>query len=101
MTIAPHQQKPFTLRVFFPDGNPNGMRMIDDNNWTGRAVCISRDDLDNKKLIEKVELTGAPGVYLLISEVDENAENTEASIQLYIGETDNISKRLLEHADHS
>ena len=91
--------KPFTLRVFFPDGNPNGIRLIDDNNWTGRAICLSRDDLESKDLLEKIELVQQPGVYLLIGDVDDNAENPDNGIQLYIGETDNVAARLTQHAD--
>lgn len=93
--------RPFTLRVFFPNGDPNGIRIIDDNNWTGRAVCISRDDVEDEKSLKQAEFDNEPGVYLLVGEVDENVEDTEFSTQIYIGETDNLGKRLKEHAKAS
>ena len=32
----------FTLRMFVPDGDPEGVRFIDRMNWTGLGLC-SRD----------------------------------------------------------
>jgi hypothetical protein len=30
---------PFTIRIFAPDGNPEGVRIIDRPNWTGLGMC--------------------------------------------------------------
>jgi integrase len=30
---------PFTIRIFAPDGNPEGVRIIDRLNWTGLGMC--------------------------------------------------------------
>ena len=50
-------------------------------------------------MLEKIDINRQPGVYLLIGDVEENAENPEIGTQIYIGETDNIAHRLLKHAD--
>lgn len=90
--------RPFTLRVFFPSGNPNGMRLIDDNNWTGRALCISRDEIGEPQNFKEAEFENQPGVYLLVGDIDQNADESEFQQKIYIGETDDLPKRLKEHA---
>ena len=30
----------FTLRMFVPDGDPEGVRFIDRMNWTGFRCCV-------------------------------------------------------------
>ena len=32
----------FTLRVFMPDGDPAGVRLIDRMNWTGLGIVFPR-----------------------------------------------------------
>jgi hypothetical protein len=34
---------PFTIRIFVPDGNPEGVRIIDRMNWTGLGIAFPRD----------------------------------------------------------
>ena len=33
---------PFTIRIFVPDGDPEGVRLIDRLNWTGLGVVFPR-----------------------------------------------------------
>ena len=33
---------PFTIRIFVPDGDPEGVRLIDRMNWTGLGVVFPR-----------------------------------------------------------
>jgi hypothetical protein len=33
---------PFTIRIFVPDGDPEGVRPIDRMNWTGLGVVFPR-----------------------------------------------------------
>ena len=35
--------RPYTIRLFVPDGNPNSFKIIDKMNWTGVGLEISRD----------------------------------------------------------
>ena len=34
--------EPFTIRIFVPDGDPEGVRLIDRMNWTGLGVVFRR-----------------------------------------------------------
>jgi hypothetical protein len=38
---------PFTLRVFVPSGDPEGSRIVEKMNWTGRGYHVPRDDWPN------------------------------------------------------
>ena len=31
---------PFTIRIFVPDGDPEGLRIIDRMNWTGLGIVF-------------------------------------------------------------
>lgn len=33
---------PFTIRIFVPDGDPDGVRLIDRMNWTGLGIVFPR-----------------------------------------------------------
>jgi hypothetical protein len=35
---------PYTIRIFVPDGNPEGLRIIDQMNWTGRCIALPREE---------------------------------------------------------
>src|SRR5271157_6005303 len=34
---------PFTIRIFVPDGDPEGVRIIDRMNWTGHGIVFPRE----------------------------------------------------------
>ena len=34
--------EPFTIRIFVPDGDPEGVRIIDRMNWTGTGIAFPR-----------------------------------------------------------
>jgi hypothetical protein len=34
--------EPYTIRIFVPDGNPEGLRIIDRMNWTGLGIALLR-----------------------------------------------------------
>lgn len=42
--------KPYTIRLFVPDGDPNTFKIIDKMNWTGIGLEISRDTWINIKI---------------------------------------------------
>ena len=31
---------PFTIRIFVPNGDPEGVRLVDRMNWTGAGNCL-------------------------------------------------------------
>ncbi len=57
---------PYTIRIFVPDGNPEGLRIIDRMNWTGLGIAFPREDWPKVK--QRTEF-GRPGVYILIGRV--------------------------------
>jgi len=81
--------RPYTIRLFVPDGNPNSFKIIDKMNWTGLGLEISRDTWQLHKT--RSELTQA-GVYILIGQDEE----TELPI-LYIGQGDGVKNRIDSH----
>ncbi|MEM8722393.1 MAG: hypothetical protein AAGE84_24385 [Cyanobacteria bacterium P01_G01_bin.39] len=36
--------EPFTIRIFVPDGDPEGIRIIDRMNWTGVGIAFPRSE---------------------------------------------------------
>ena len=79
------------IKLFLFDGNPNGRWKCELSNWTGIAYKIPRNMI--KESENRKELS-SPGIYFLFG-YDEN--NDKPSI--YIGEAENIIKRLKQHLD--
>lgn len=84
--------QPATIKLFLVKGSPTGLRTAEISNWTGKAIAGPRSDLEG--FLNRHELK-TPGVYML-SGVD--AESSEPVI--YIGEAENVSKRLKQHAQN-
>lgn len=81
---------PFTLRIFVPDGDPEGVRIIDRMNWTGLGIVFPRSKWADVR--ERAELD-RPGVYILVGYRPDDDELPA----LYIGQSDGIGKRLDNH----
>ena len=81
--------EPYTIRIFVPDGNPEGLRIIDRMNWTGLGITFPREDWP--KIKQRNEF-GRPGVYILIGRVTEDDLPT-----IYIGQGDVVRSRLDSH----
>lgn len=81
--------KPYTIKLFVPDGNPENLLIINKMNWTGTGLKLSRNSWDSLK--KRVEFDQA-GVYLLIG----NTENDEKPT-VYIGQGDGIRGRIDSH----
>lgn len=81
--------KPFSLRIFVVDGDPDGLRVVERSNWIGRALMFPRALLPQVKLRDELKQTG---VYLLIGP----REDGEGDL-LYIGEGDPVRPRLENH----
>ena len=79
-----------TMEIFWYDGTGDGIATAELSNWNGEAIKIPRRDMDVCAK-EFEEVTGA-GVYFLLCE----KENTNGD-SVYIGETENVLKRLLQH----
>lgn len=84
-----HQAKPFSLRIFVADGDPDGLRVVERSNWVGKAIIFPRALLPRVKQREEL---GQTGVYLLLGP----REDGEGEM-LYVGEGDPVRPRLESH----
>lgn len=81
--------KPFSLRIFVADGDPDGLRLVERSNWVGKALVFPRALLPKIKQRTEINQTG---VYLLLGP----REDGEGEM-LYIGEGDPVRPRLECH----
>jgi len=81
--------KPYTIRLFVPDGNPSTFKIIDKMNWTGIGLEISREAWGIHKNRKELEQAG---VYVLFGYQEGDDLPT-----LYIGQGDGIRKRIDSH----
>ena len=87
---APNSQntKGRSLELYFIDGKPDGMLTAEVFNWTGHVLMVPRIQLADALKREEAERTG---VYILIGERDDGPV-------AYIGEAEEVGKRLKDHA---
>ncbi len=78
------------LTIFLVDGTETGPRTIEIGNWSGKAVYSQRSSLS--KILDRVEFN-RPGVYILKSLPSSDNYNE----RIYIGEAENLRKRLKQH----
>jgi hypothetical protein len=81
-----------SLKLYLVDGTPTGVIVGELGNWSGKAVVAPRAALPN--LIQRDEARRT-GVYLLMGPDPDAAGRT----LVYVGESDNVQKRLSEHDD--
>jgi len=80
---------PFTLQIFVVDGDPDGLRIIERSNWTGKTLVFPRAVYPQVRNRSEFQQTG---VYLLLGPRTEGEGET-----LYVGEGDPIRPRLDDH----
>lgn len=80
---------PYTIRIYVADGDPEGLRLIDQINWTGRGAVFPRLRWPN---IRKREEFAGPGVYLLWGFIKDDGLPT-----LYVGQGDCVADRIENH----
>ena len=80
-----------SIRLFLADGTPGGLLTAEIMNWTGHVVASPRSDL--AALLKRPE-AGRTGIYFLLGDDPNSLGGTIA----YIGEGDDVSKRLYQHA---
>lgn len=80
-----------SVRLFLADGTPGGLLTAEIMNWTGHLVTAPRSDLGS--LLKRSE-PARTGVYILIGDDPAAVAGTRA----YIGEGDDVGKRLAQHA---
>jgi hypothetical protein len=80
----------FSVRIFLPSGEPEGLRIVEKSNWTGRGLVFPRALLAEVR--ERAELARA-GVYVLWGPGE-----TGAFQRVYVGGGDGVLPRLDSHA---
>lgn len=80
-----------SVRLFLADGTPGGLLTAEIMNWTGHVVAAPRSDL--AALLKRPEATRT-GIYILLGDDPDSLGGQLA----YIGEGDDVSKRLYQHA---
>lgn len=81
----------FTIHIFVPDGDPNGVRIVERMNWTGLVTVIPRSRwLDVRS---RDDLLHA-GVYILVGYGEEDDDEIPS---VYIGEADTVRRRINQH----
>ena len=81
---------PFTIRVFVPDGDPEGVRIVDQMNWTGVGLVFPRARWREVKKRDEFSRTG---IYILHG----YAEDEDDLPHLYIGQSDGVGTRIESH----
>jgi hypothetical protein len=81
---------PFTIRIFVPDGDPEGVRLIDRMNWTGLGIAFPRSKWTEVR--QRSEFLRA-GVYILVG----YQEQEDDLPTIYIGQADGVRDRIESH----
>lgn len=79
----------YSVRIFLPNGDPAGVKVVEKSNWTGTGLVIPRSLFAEAKL--RPELQRA-GVYLLVGE-----SGAGPLPKVYVGEGDPVRPRLEQH----
>lgn len=77
------------VTIYLADGAPTGIRHVEIANWSGQAIACPRTRLNELK-----DWTEAlrPGVYFLLEK-----QTADTGDRAYIGESENVIKRLSQH----
>lgn len=83
------EQRPFSIKIFVPDGDPDGLRIVEKSNWTGEGVVFNRT---NYKAVAGRPEFDQTGVYVLVGSSEDSSLPT-----IYVGEGDPVGERLKSH----
>jgi len=78
-----------TIKLYIYGDELKNIKTAELSNWTGKAYIGERK---HSKLIQEIEELKSPGVYLLLSR-----DLNEFQIALYVGEADEVNKRISDH----
>ena len=74
------------VTIYLADGAPSGIRHVEIANWSGQAIACPRSRLNELKEWSEAQ---RPGVYFLLEK-----QTSETGDRAYIGESENVVKRL-------
>ena len=80
---------PYVITILVTAGDPDGVRVVEKSNWTGRGLVFSRADL----ALALQHGLSSPGVYVLVGDDPDE----EFDQQIYIGQGEDVGKRLKQH----
>lgn len=80
-----------SVQLFLVDGTPGGLVTAGIMNWTGHILAAPRSKLSSLLKRQEAKRTG---VYILLGDDPDGLGRPQA----YIGESDDVSKRLIQHA---
>jgi hypothetical protein len=80
-----------SIRVFLPDSNPDGIRLVYKSHWTGICLACPRSRYVEAR-VDRPELRGS-GVYLLLGPPDD----AEHDARIYVGEGEDLRTRVDAH----
>jgi hypothetical protein len=86
----PSHRRGFSVNVFLPSGEPDGLKVVEKSNWTGRGLVIPRAIFAESLGRAELDRTG---VYLLVG-----PSESSSLPALYVGEGDPVKPRLDQHA---
>ena len=86
------KQHPFSIKLFLPEADPEGLRFIGKSHWTGQGIVFSRTGFPDAA--QRYQEFKKVGVYVLVGDEPGSALPT-----VYIGQTGDISRRIREHFD--
>lgn len=90
MSSSFYNSAAYSVRLFMPHGDPDGLRIIDQPNWSGVGVAFPRGayrEVSSRKEFERT------GIYILVGQSRDGGPIPN----LYIGQSDKISSRLDSH----
>ena len=85
---------PYTIRIYVPEGDPNGLRIIENMNWTGTGVAFPRDKWSSALRHGDIK---KPGIYILWG-YSNSTEDPRPRV--YIGEGDYVPDRIESHLEN-
>jgi hypothetical protein len=82
--------KPYSIKIFLPGGDPDGLRTIEKSGWSGAGIVVPRSLMQEARQRRELSRTG---VYILTGPPEETGLP-----RVYVGEGDPIKPRLEQHA---
>jgi len=86
----PSEPQPISIRIFLPDGTPDGLRVVGKSLWTGVGVSCSRSRYQTARTEPEFV---RPGVYVLVGA---HPVNPLGSV-VYVGQAEVARDRLDQH----
>jgi hypothetical protein len=81
--------QPYSIKIFLPGGDPDGLRIIEKSGWSGSGLVVPRSIFGDSKQRKE---SGRTGVYVLVGPPEESG-----LLRVYVGEGDPIQPRLEQH----